>query len=376
MAPEAIVEEVKESGLRGRGGAGFPTGHEVGLHPAGQPEAEVPRRQRRRVRAGHLQGHPADDGQPPHAGGGRDHQLVRDPRQHGLHLHPRRGAPRHPPRPGRRLRGVRRRASRPEHPRLRLRPRRRGACRRGRLHLRRGDRAARGPRGPSRPAAAAAAVPGRGRPLRQPDGDQQRRVDRVGAEHHRARPRVVRLDGHREVQGLRHLLALRPRHPARAVRGPARHHPARADRPRRRDPRGPPAEVLDARRLLHPAAHRRAPRHPARLRGRRRRGLDARHPRAPDLRRDHLRGPGHVAVDGVLQARVVRQVHPVPRGHLVAGAGAVQAGAGHRLGGRPRAAARPVRQHRRSLVLRAGRRRRRAHRELDQASSATSTSPT
>ena len=41
-------------------------------------------------------------------------------------------------------------------------------------------------------------------------------------------------------------------------------------------------------------------------------GLDARHPRAADLRRDHLRGPGRAPVDGVLQARVVRQVHAVP----------------------------------------------------------------
>ena len=48
--------------------------------------------------------------------------------------------------------------------------------------------------------------------------------------------------------------------------------------------------------------------------------LDARHPRAPALRRDHLRGPGGAALDRVLQARVVRQVHAVPRGHVVAGA--------------------------------------------------------
>ncbi len=34
MQPKAITEEVKKSGLRGRGGAGFPTGDEVDLHPA------------------------------------------------------------------------------------------------------------------------------------------------------------------------------------------------------------------------------------------------------------------------------------------------------------------------------------------------------
>ena len=41
--------------------------------------------------------------------------------------------------------------------------------------------------------------------------------------------------------------------PARPVRGTARHHAAHADRPRRRHPRGPRAEVLDPRRLQHPA---------------------------------------------------------------------------------------------------------------------------
>ena len=69
-------------GLRGRGGAGFPTGMKWGFIPQDNPKPEVPRRQRRRVRAGHLQGHPADDGQPAHPGRGRDHLLLRDPRQH------------------------------------------------------------------------------------------------------------------------------------------------------------------------------------------------------------------------------------------------------------------------------------------------------
>jgi NADH-quinone oxidoreductase subunit F len=39
MAPDAIIEEVKKSGLRGRGGAGFPTGQKWGFVPfnAGKP---------------------------------------------------------------------------------------------------------------------------------------------------------------------------------------------------------------------------------------------------------------------------------------------------------------------------------------------------
>ena len=51
----------------------------------------------------------------------------------------------------------------------------------GRLHLRRGDRAARLARGLPRPAAAEAAVPRDRRALRQPDRGQQRRVDRQRA---------------------------------------------------------------------------------------------------------------------------------------------------------------------------------------------------
>src|SRR5262245_63457430 len=38
MAPDAVIEEVKESGLRGRGGAGFPTGMKWGFVPQDNPK--------------------------------------------------------------------------------------------------------------------------------------------------------------------------------------------------------------------------------------------------------------------------------------------------------------------------------------------------
>ena len=101
----------------------------------------------------------------------------------------------------------------------------------------------------------------------------------------------------------------------------------------------------------------RAPGRPARLRGRRRRRVDARHPGAAALRRHHLRAAGRAPLDGVLPARVVRQVHAVPRGHLLAGPGDPAAGErqGHRRG--PGHDPRRGRQHRGPRVLRARRRR-------------------
>jgi NADH:ubiquinone oxidoreductase subunit F (NADH-binding) len=59
MTPEAIIDEVKASGLRGRGG-GLPDGTQVELRAPVLAQAEVHRLQRRRIRTRHLQGSPAD----------------------------------------------------------------------------------------------------------------------------------------------------------------------------------------------------------------------------------------------------------------------------------------------------------------------------
>ena len=87
------------------------------------------------------------------------------------------------------------------------------------------------------------------------------------------------------------------------------------------------------------------------------REVDARHQGPAVLRRDHLGGPHRAALDRVLQARVLRQVHAVPRGHLVAGADPEADGGRAGRGGRHREAARPLREHPRPLVLRPRRRR-------------------
>ena len=55
MEPDAIINEVKNSGLRGRGGAGFSTGMKWSFVPKQSAKPKYVLVQRRRERAGHLQ---------------------------------------------------------------------------------------------------------------------------------------------------------------------------------------------------------------------------------------------------------------------------------------------------------------------------------
>ena len=115
-ACEAALAEAPAAG--GRGGQGgqparprrrrLPRRRQVGLLPA-RRVAPLPRRQRRRVRAGHLQGPPPHGARPPPAHRGRAHRLLRRRRRPGVPLR----AGRDGPRPGAHRR---RRSTRPTPP--------------------------------------------------------------------------------------------------------------------------------------------------------------------------------------------------------------------------------------------------------------------
>jgi hypothetical protein len=119
---------------------------------------------------------------------------------------------------------------------------------RRRLYLRRGNRAARKPRGQEGPAAAEAAIPGQCGSLRLPDDGQQRRIRRGCADHPAPWRCLVRR--YRPAQQHRHqaVLRLRPRQQSlhrrrgdvdpvpRADRHPLRRHSRRLGQPAGGDP--------------------------------------------------------------------------------------------------------------------------------------------
>ena len=310
---------------------------------------------------------------------GVDHRVLRDPGQPRLHLRARRGRARHPPAAaGGRARRTPRATSATTSSAPASTSSVDRARRRRRLHLRRGDGAARLARGLPRPAAAAPAVPGRRRPLRRPTVVNNvesiasvPRIVRNGAD-------VVPLDGHREVARASSCFSLSG-HVQRPgpVRGAAGHHAARAARPRRRHARGPRAEVLDARRLVDAAAHRRAPRRPAGLRGRRRRRARCSAPRrcmvfdeTTCVVRAVLRWTEFYAHESCGKCTPCRE----GTFWLVQILRRLEAGQRHRGG--PRQAARHLRQHPRPVVLRARRRRDQPDHVVACSTSATSTSRT
>ena len=88
--PNDIIEQVKASGLRGRGGAGFPTGMKWQFVHKDTPKPKYIALQRRRERAGHVQGSRADGAQPAPADRRVRDRLLCDRREGRLHLHPRR----------------------------------------------------------------------------------------------------------------------------------------------------------------------------------------------------------------------------------------------------------------------------------------------
>ena len=312
--PQAVIQQIVESNLRGRGGAFFPTGRKASFIPTPDKIA----------RPIYITVN-ADESEP---GTFKDREIMlKVPHRllegcliaaHAIQskqvfIYVR----------GEYLDGVRvaagraRRGARGGDPRQR---RHRDPPRRGRLHLRRGDRAARVARGQARPAALEAAVPGDLRRLRVADADQQRRVDHDDPGRPRGRPGGVRED-RRPARLDRHapLLPLGQRRAARRLRGAARDHGAAPDlRDRRRRARRPHAEGRDDGRLVVPGHDAGRPRHAARRRLARQEGLLHRLGRRQRHRRADVHRAVRAAGRAVLHARVVRQVHAVPRRHALA----------------------------------------------------------
>ena len=209
---------------------GVPDRPQVGRRRIPAGAAALPRLQRGRIRAGHVQGPGPARGRPVRHRRGDDHRRLRDRGEPGLPLHPGRISRRRGPRRERDRARPRGRPARAGHPRLGLRLRHRAATWRWCLHLRRGDGAVRIDRGQARRAAQQAAVPGRGRAVRQADRGQQRRDPGQRAAHRPRRRRGLRPDRDRGIDRAEAVLPVRPRRPAGGLRGRVRRHAGRPHR--------------------------------------------------------------------------------------------------------------------------------------------------
>ena len=190
ITPDQVIAELKKSALRGRGGAGFPTGLKWSFMPKNYPGQK-------------YMVCNSDEGEPgtfkdrdilrynPHiviegmaiagyaTGATVGYIYVRD--EIWRSTSGSRGA----------QGGLDARATSARQPRLRRRLRPPRAPRRGRVHLRRGDGADRVAQGQEGRAALQATLPGERRRVRLPDDDQQPRDDRDRALDHRERRREV-----------------------------------------------------------------------------------------------------------------------------------------------------------------------------------------
>ena len=325
---EGLPGDGGRRGAEGAGGLGAARARrgrildgQKGLLPPPRRDGQVPLLQRRRVRAGRLQGPRADAAQPAPADRGDRDRRPRRRRRPRLHLHPRRVRPAggHPRRRGRRgLRGGLPWRGHPRHP---PQPGAGRPPRRRRLHLRRGDGAARRAGGQARQPAAEAPLPRGAGPLRRADPDQQRRDALQRAGDRRQRGGVVPRVRHRAVAGDEGGLDLRLRAPAGQLRGRAGGADPRADLRAGGRPRGGPrGEGHLPRRLLLPGPDRRGgPRPPLQLRGDGRGGLDAGLGLDHRRRRQRLDPADGAAHGALLPPRVLRQVHAVPRGDQLDG---------------------------------------------------------
>ena len=201
----------------------FPTGLKWSFMPQQFAGRQVPRLQFRRRRAGHVQGPRHHALQPAHPDRGHGDRGVRDGLQARLQLRPRRDLGYLRALRGGARRGVPGRIARRQHSRQRLQLPPVQPPRLRRLHLRRGNRAARVARGQEGTAALQAAVSGELRPVRQADDDQQHRDVRRGAVDHPQRRRGVPQSRPAEQRRHQDLLGVGRRRASRQLRGQARH---------------------------------------------------------------------------------------------------------------------------------------------------------